>query len=176
MINQQESMWSGLSWLLSVQALLISTPPLVFWARYLLKLGQVSLKTGPGIFWNAKIRFYVYLTLILLGQVCFSLLLLGSNKLFVQCQNKALSLKKVFNILVCLGYSCLRFMPNFIISTEHFQLLDEIAILWVIMAGFALWFPAIWFPRGWTGETGRYIFLFDLWFFFSIYHCILSCF
>lgn len=24
------------------------------------------------------------------------------------------------------------------------------------MAGFALWFPAIWFPRGWTGETGRW--------------------
>lgn len=35
------------------------------------------------------------------------------------------------------------------------QLLDEIAILWVIMAGFALWFPAMWFPRGWTGDTGR---------------------
>ena len=30
-----------------------------------------------------------------------------------------------------------------------FQLLDEIAILWVIMAGFALWYPKQGFPLNW---------------------------
>ena len=30
-----------------------------------------------------------------------------------------------------------------------FQLLDEIAILWVIMAGFALWYPKQAFPLNW---------------------------
>eukprot|EP00090_Calanus_glacialis_P012573 TRINITY_DN21177_c0_g1_i15.p1 TRINITY_DN21177_c0_g1~~TRINITY_DN21177_c0_g1_i15.p1 ORF type:complete len:246 (-),score=14.50 TRINITY_DN21177_c0_g1_i15:60-731(-) len=33
------------------------------------------------------------------------------------------------------------------------QLLDEIAILWVIMAGFAMWFPKQAFPLGWQRST-----------------------
>ena len=93
---------------------------------------------------------YFHATLSLLGQVGFHSLLgqvcvssLGPPKNFDQCQIK--------DVLTPLHKRSRH------IYQEPFQLLDEIAILWVIMAGFALWFPAIWFPRGWTGDTGRYL-------------------
>lgn len=36
------------------------------------------------------------------------------------------------------------------------QLLDEIAILWVVMAGIAMWYPNDWFPTSWKNcPTGR---------------------
>ena len=35
------------------------------------------------------------------------------------------------------------------------QLLDEMAILWVIMAGFAMWYPRAMIPQGLRDKEGR---------------------
>ena len=39
------------------------------------------------------------------------------------------------------------------------QLLDEMAILWVVMAGFALWFPKAYMPVGLRDREGRKTFV-----------------
>ncbi len=42
------------------------------------------------------------------------------------------------------------------------QLLDEVAILWVIMAGFAMWFPKEAMPKRMREDLGRRTFVYTV--------------